>query len=166
VSPPAARRPDMPGYGILDADEGSGLLPWSWAEERLRRSHDYWLATVRPDDGRPHLMPVWGMWDGAGLWFSCSGRSRKTRNLLATRRCSVSTDDAIEPVVLEGIAELVDDPAALRTMLDLENEKYGTDYGIEMVDPAVNASFRVRPERAFGIDSNDFLGSPTRWDLA
>jgi hypothetical protein len=35
-----------------------------------------------------------------------------------------------------------------------------------MVDPAVNASFRVRPERAFGIDSNDFLGSPTRWDPA
>jgi hypothetical protein len=166
VTEPAARRPHMPGYGILGADEGSGLLPWSWADERLRRSHDYWLATARPDDSRPHLMPVWGMWDGVALWFSCSGRSRKTRNLLATRRCSVSTDDAIEPVVLEGVAELVDDPAALRTMLDLENEKYGTDYGIDMVDPDVNASFRVRPERAFGIDSNDFLGSPTRWDLA
>jgi hypothetical protein len=108
---------------------------------------------TEPAARRPH-MPGYGIKgadEGSGL--------------LATRRCSVSTDDAIEPVVLEGVAELVDDPAALHTMLDLENEKYGTDYGIDMVDPAVNASFRVRPERASGIDSNDFLGSPTRWDL-
>lgn len=165
MSEPAARRPYMPGYGIKSPDEGSGLLPWAWAEERLARSHDYWLATVRPDDGRPHLMPVWGMWDGAALWFSCSGRSRKTCNLLATRQCSISTDDAIEPVVLEGAAELVEDPGLLRSMLDRENAKYGTDYGMDMVDPAVNATFRMRPQRAFGIDSNDFTGSPTRWDL-
>ena len=33
----------MPGYGILPAGEGTGLLPWEWAVERLARSHDYWL---------------------------------------------------------------------------------------------------------------------------
>ena len=46
----------MPGYGIVGPDEGRGLLPWSWAEERLIASHDYWVATVWPD-GRPHVMP-------------------------------------------------------------------------------------------------------------
>ncbi len=51
----------MPGYGLLDAAQGAGLLPWSWAVERLQRSHDYWVATVRPD-GPPHVMPVWGVW--------------------------------------------------------------------------------------------------------
>jgi hypothetical protein len=165
VSEPGARRPYMPGYGIRGPDEGTGLLPWSWAEERLTRSHDYWLATVRPDDGRPHLMPVWGMWHDGVLWFSCSRGSRKTLNLVATRHCSVSTDDPLEPVVLEGDAEVVEALDALRTVLDLENAKYGTDYGMDMVDPAVNATFRMRPRRAFGIDSDDFLGSPTRWDL-
>ena len=32
---PHASRPYMPGYGLLGPDEGTGLLPWSWAEERL-----------------------------------------------------------------------------------------------------------------------------------
>ena len=63
---PSTSRPHMPGYGIAGPREGSGLLPWSWAVQRLTASHDYWLATVCPD-GRPHVMPVWGVWHGASL---------------------------------------------------------------------------------------------------
>jgi len=33
-------------------------------------------------------------------------------------------------------------------------------YGI---DPAVNATIRVRPQWAFGLVHDDFAGSPTRW---
>ena len=47
----------MSGYGV---EEGGELLPWAWALERLTRSHDYWVATSRPD-GRPHVMPVWAV---------------------------------------------------------------------------------------------------------
>jgi hypothetical protein len=65
----------MPGYGTLPEGEGGGLLPWSWAEERLVRSHDFWLATVTPD-GAPHLMPVWAVWHEGRLWFSSSNGSR------------------------------------------------------------------------------------------
>ena len=50
---PKASRPYMPGYGILDAQSGKGLLPWSWAVERLSDGHNYWVETTRPD-GRPH----------------------------------------------------------------------------------------------------------------
>jgi Pyridoxamine 5'-phosphate oxidase len=154
----------MPGYGTLAADEGSGLLPWSWAEERLIRSHDYWLATVWPD-GRPHVMPVWAVWFDASLWFSCSRASRKTRNLLATRRGAMTTDDPRNPVVVEGVAELVSAPELFRAVLDAENAKYGTDYGIELLDPAVSACFRLEPTWAFALREGDFTGSPTRWHL-
>jgi hypothetical protein len=41
LSVPRASRPSMPGYGIVGPDEGRGLLPWSWADERLTASHDY-----------------------------------------------------------------------------------------------------------------------------
>ena len=34
---PAPSRPFMPGYGILPASEGAGLLQWEWAVERLAR---------------------------------------------------------------------------------------------------------------------------------
>ena len=38
---PAADRPHMPGYGIRGPAEGSGLLPWSWAVERLRAARNF-----------------------------------------------------------------------------------------------------------------------------
>ncbi|HEV7727921.1 MAG TPA: pyridoxamine 5'-phosphate oxidase family protein [Modestobacter sp.] len=73
---PVADRPVLPGYGVLPAAEGSGLLPSAEAERRLAVSHDYWCATVRPD-GRPHVMPVWGVWRAGRLWLSSgSGRGR------------------------------------------------------------------------------------------
>src|SRR5205807_441346 len=134
---PGAARPYMPGYGILPADQGSGLLPWSWALDRLRRSHDFWVATVWPD-GRPHTMPVWGVWDEDVLWFSSSLRSRKIRNIRAGSDVSVSTEDPKNPVVLEGSAEIVTEVPVIQHFLHLMNEKYDTDYGIAFLDPAEN----------------------------
>ncbi len=152
----------MPGYGTLPAEEGTGLLPWSWAQERLGSSHDYWLATVMPS-GAPHLMPVWAVWHQDRLWFSSASGSRKARNLADEPRCTLSTDDALEPVVVQGWAERVTDQAALERMLAAENAKYGTDYGMEMVDATSNSVFALRPEWVFALDSKDFTGSPTRF---
>ena len=36
-------------------------------------------------------------------------------------------------------------------------------YGMEMLDPASNTCFRVRPSWVFGLQASDFTGSPTRW---
>src|SRR5205085_325868 len=83
------------------------------ADDRLRESHDFWLATVTPG-GRPHLMPVWAVWTGEVLWFSSSLRSVKARNIAAGSAVSIATEDPYEPVVVEGTAEIVTDPAALR----------------------------------------------------
>lgn len=161
---PRTSRPYMPGYGILGPDDGTGLLPWSWAEERLTSSHDYWVATTSPD-GRPHVMPVWAVWDHESLWFSSSVGSRKARNVARDARCSITTDNALEPVVLEGIAERVIERELIASFLDRMNTKYSTDYAIDFLDPDVNASFRVRPQRAFGLTEADFPGSPTRWSF-
>ncbi|HEY6380166.1 MAG TPA: pyridoxamine 5'-phosphate oxidase family protein, partial [Candidatus Dormibacteraeota bacterium] len=103
------------------------------------------------------------VWDADHLWFSSSVGSRKIRNLRADPRCVATTENPAEPVVLEGIAEIVTEPAALDRMLARENAKYATDYGIEMLDPAVNATVRIRPRWAFGLASANFTGSPTRW---
>jgi hypothetical protein len=154
----------MPGYGLRPAGEGTGLLPWSWAQQQLESSRNYWLATSWPD-GRPHAMPVWGMWHEDEFWFSSSKPSRKARNLMANPHCVVATEDAENPVVIEGTARLITSPPELDLMLTLENTKYSTSYGIEMLDPALNASFRVRPVWAFGLKSGDFTGSPTRWEF-
>ena len=162
MAEPTASRPYMPGYGLLDAAQGTGLLPWSWAVERLTRSHDYWVATVRPD-GRPHVMPVWGVWMDDALWFSSSRGSRKARNLAANAHCAITTDNAYEPVVIEGEAALIDDLAAIGAFVTELNGKYKTDYSIDFFNPTDNACFRVRPAWAFGLTEADFTGTPTRW---
>lgn len=157
-----SQRPHMPGYGILGADQGLGLLPWSWAEERLVASHDYWVATVSPDE-RPHLMPVWGVWHETCVWFSSSNGSRKARNLARRPTCTVATDNAFEPVVVQGTADRVTDRAVIAEFAELTDAKYSTDYGPGFYDPEVNSTFRVLPVAVFGLTGEDFTGSPTRW---
>jgi hypothetical protein len=99
------------------------------------------------------------------LWWSSSVESRKARNLAADTRCSIATDNAWEPVVLEGTAERITDHDALERFIARENEKYGTDYGVDFVDPTVNATFRVAPSWVFSLTEDDFTGSPTRWNF-
>ena len=159
---PRVGRPYMPGYGISGPAEGSGLLHWSWAAERLTAARNYWVVTVWPD-GRPHVMPVWGMWDDSTLWFTSSAGSRKVRNLIGDPRCCVTTEDASDPVIIEGIARIATEEAVLRRVLDLMNEKYRTDYGLDFLDPVTNAAVGVRPRRVFSMRAGDFTGSPTRW---
>ena len=89
---PSVRRPHMPGYGMRGPDKGTGLLPWSWAEERLLACQNFWLATRWPD-GRPHVMPVWAVWHRSMLLFSSNKQSRKARNLAADPRCVLTTSD-------------------------------------------------------------------------
>jgi general stress protein 26 len=158
---PRVSRPYMPGYGIAGADQGSGLLDWSWAAQRLTEARSYWVATVWPT-GRPHLMPVWAMWDDSMLWFSSAVGSRKTKNLRADPNCVITTD-ASDPVIIEGQATMVTEPARLQRVIDLMNAKYATHIEVSFLDPAVNATFGVRPHRVFGMQDADFTGSPTRW---
>jgi PPOX class probable F420-dependent enzyme len=152
----------MPGYGILGSDQGGGLLPWTWATDKLVASRNFWLATRWPD-GRPHVMPVWAIWYQDALWFSSSKRSRKARNLAVDPRCTLTTEDSQNPVIVEGTAELLTEQPDLETLLEIENAKYGTDYAMDMLDPALNSAYRVHPITAFALRADEFAGSPTHW---
>ena len=102
---PKASRPQAPGYGFPESTKG--LLPWSWAEQRLKKSHNYWITTVKPD-GSPHIMVVWGLWQDGRLLFSTGSKSRKARNLASNPNCVICTEKADEAVIVEGIAEIAD----------------------------------------------------------
>jgi len=156
---PQASRPHMPGYGILDADAGRGLLPWSWATERLAKSHNYWVATTRPD-GRPHVMPVWGVWLHDGFYFSTGAGTRKARNLASNPTCVVCSECADEAIIVEGVVETVDDPSVYARFADAYKAKY--DWPVEQ---ATAPAYAVRPRVAFAFIENaeDFAGSATRW---
>ena len=111
-------RPTVPGYKL--SAKKTGLLPWKWAAERLKRSRQYWIATTRPD-GAPHLMIIWGLWLEDTFWFSTGASSRKARNLARNPKCVIGTDNAAEAVILEGTVELINAQHA-------EFEKFATTY--------------------------------------
>src|SRR5260370_158120 len=120
---PKPSRPQIPGYGMPKSTKG--LLPWKWAEQRLRKSHNYWITTVKPD-GSPHTMVVWGLWQDGRLRFSTGSKSRKALNLAQNANCVVCTELANEAVIVEGIAEVADVPAR-RTFLPAYDRKYKFD---------------------------------------
>jgi hypothetical protein len=96
------------------------------------------------------------------LWFSSAVDSRKSKNLRADPHCAITTD-ASDPVIIEGLAAVVTERAQLQRVVDLMNAKYATHTQVSFLDPAVNATFGVRPTRVFGMRDADFTGSPTRW---
>lgn len=150
----------MPGYGLLPAAEGTGLLPWSWARQRLEASHNYWLATTRPD-GRAHVAPLWGIWIDDSFSFSTGPLSVKARNLMVNPWCVVTTQDAAEAVVVEGVSTLVNDARALHRLW----EAYAVKYRSAPPDPSQGPLFLLTPTRAFGFieREEDFAGTATRW---
>lgn len=81
-------------------------------DERLRTDLILWLATVRPD-GRPHLVPVWFLWDGSAILVFSIADNQKVKNLRQNNHVSLALDDTYEGddvVRLEGTAELLNDP--------------------------------------------------------
>jgi len=159
VREPKASRPHLPGYGILDAASGRGLLRWSWATKRLEKSHNYFVATTRPD-GRPHLMAVWGVWAGGAFYFSTGAKSVKARNLAANPRCVVSTERADEAVIVEGIVRRVRGFRPRAPYAAAYKKKYRW-----ALDPGLGPIFAVRPRLAFGFieKANLFTATATRW---
>ncbi len=158
---PNANRLSAPGYGL--PGDKKGLLPWSWAERRLKKSHNYWISTVKPD-GSPHTMVVWGLWQDGRLLFSTGSKSRKARNLAQNAKCVVCTEHAHEAAIVEGVAEIADVPAR-RKFLPLYERKYKFDMKamkqdiLSMKEPV----FAVRPGVVFGLWEKHFVGKSTRW---
>jgi hypothetical protein len=157
---PTATRPPFAGYGIAAADEGEGLLPWHWAEERLERARNYFIATTRPE-GRPHVMVVWGVWVEDRFAFSTSPTSRKAKNLAANGNCVICPGDAEEAVIVEGSAAVATD-AALRARIA---EAYKAKYGMIPSDEE-GPLYVVRPRVVYGQIEESFTKSATRWTFA
>src|SRR3712207_3095759 len=102
-------RPEIPeSYGIPRGKEG--MLPWSHVGERMAVERNYWLATVRPD-GRPHSVPVWGVWVEESLYFGGGRSTRKARNLATNPNVVAHSESGENVVILEGVVEEVTDPA-------------------------------------------------------
>jgi hypothetical protein len=92
-------RPQVPdGYGVT---EDGPYLPWTDVEDWLVEATEYWLATTRPD-GRPHVVPRWGVWLDGRFWYDGSPETRHARNLASNPACALHLESGTTVTIVEG----------------------------------------------------------------
>jgi hypothetical protein len=158
-----ARMPE--GYGVPKSD--AGLLPWSWAQERLEQALLYWVMTVRPD-GRPHATPIWGAWVEDRFYFEGGPDTRRGRNLAANPAVGVHIERGDDVVIIEGMAEEITrpDPALAARLVAAFGAKYEPKYNYRP-DPALwdgGGLYVVRPRVVLAW--GEFPRTVTRWRFA
>lgn len=117
----------------------------------LERSRIANLATIGLD-GRPHLVAMWyGLIDGE-VWFETKSKSQKAVNLRRDPRVTMLVEDGLtydtlRGVSIEGRAEIVDDPASIRSVGISVWERYTGPYSDDvapLVDQMMNKRIAVR----------------------
>ncbi len=167
-----ANRPE-PTPEHLSSPRGVPLTALGWADVRTRvaQAGDFLLATTDPD-GRPHVVPVLGVWLDGTVCFVTFRQSRKTRNLVRNSGCAVTVPGHDVDLVLEGAARPVRDAARLQEIADLFPAKYPWWHPFvrngEFYDPADTALadprhvYAVEPAEVFAFGKEDGF-SATRW---
>jgi hypothetical protein len=99
MQPTVIGRPELPdGYGV---QETGPFLDWAVVEGRLVDSTEYWLASTRPD-GRPHVVPRWGVWLENNFWYDGSPETRHSKNLIENPACALHLESGTTVTIVEG----------------------------------------------------------------
>jgi PPOX class probable F420-dependent enzyme len=139
-------------------------IPWERVERRLRNAETYWLATTRPD-GRPHTMPVHGLWQDRAFWFATDRGSVKGRNLARNPDAAVHLESAGDVVIVEGRAGVVEDPAITTQVTPALAAKYGVgeeELGLGRPTDG-GALYLLRPRLVHAWLEAAFPQSRSRW---
>jgi Pyridoxamine 5'-phosphate oxidase len=118
------------------------LLSWDEVDQRLGMALHYWLATTRPD-GRPHVVPVDGIWLDGACHFGGAPETVHARNLRADPRAAIHLDDSEAATIAEGVAEVhTPTPEFARELDAAAKRKYGYSVG---PDVYLGGVWRLRP---------------------
>jgi hypothetical protein len=134
------RQMNLPAsYGSPDR-----VLSWAEVEQKLVESKTYWLATTRPD-GRPHSVPVDGLWWDGALIFGGDPATVHVRNLRADPRALVHLESGESPVIAEGTAEWYQPSEdESRQLAKATQAKYGYPASADVYRPG---TWRLPPAR-------------------
>ena len=128
----------------------------AYVDERLRTNLIIWLGSVRPD-GRPHLVYVFFLWDGQHILIFSEPSSQKIRNVRHNPYVTLGLDETKggeDMVILEGRAQVLDDPA-VNTTLPAFVAKYDAllkakaSLSAEAMGAIFSQALRITPTRFF-----------------
>lgn len=146
MTPRAERLRLAEGYGAP-----SRTLDWAEVRDRLEEAKTYWVATCRPD-GRPHVVPVDGLWLD-DLWFyGGSPDAVHVRTALANPEVVMHLPDPHRSVIVEGrVRQIHPDAELARQLVAASAAKYpeygGTDPG------AYDGALALHPVRVLAWSS-------------
>lgn len=160
---PAATRPDLEHYGV--PKETDGLLEWAWVDEQIGKSRNYWICSTRPD-GRPHAVPVWGVWVDGTVYFGGHRQARRSQNLAHNPAVVVHLESGDDAVMIEGqVVEF--DPQnkdLLKRIYQAYRDKYPPyDPSEESLEASTTIYYGVTPRKVMAWKETEFIKTPTRW---
>jgi len=122
---PKVSRPKLPkGY----ADNPVSYVNWEWVAEQMTESKNYWFSSVRPD-GRPHVVPRWGVFIDNKLFYDGSPETRHTQNILENPNVSLHLESGNQVVMMEGVSKPAEKPTNefAHQLAEAIGNKYGKD---------------------------------------
>jgi general stress protein 26 len=152
--------------GEIDPRYGDASVtppPWEDIERLLADAQLYWIVTVRAD-GRPHAVPLVGVWHDHGFAFCTGADEQKQRNLDAGAQVAVTTGttgaggwDSGREVVVEGVATRVTGAEQLQGLADAWFAKYGDDWsfavrGDEFVEVSQSGGSTAGGARVYRVE--------------
>lgn len=151
----------------ISTDEAT-LKSWTDVSDRLAAAATYWLATGRPD-GRPHVMPVLGVWLQDSMYVATRPQSRKGKNLAQNTDCVISVSTETVNLVVECVASELTDDIDLGHAADAFKAKYdwgltvrtGHAYEESLPGSPVYGLYRLSPRLAFGFGPDGMTA--TKW---
>lgn len=122
----------------------------------------YWTCTVTPD-GRPHAVPVDGIWLQDALYFGGSPQTRWQRNLAANPAISIHLESTTDVVILRGRVKSLSKPARELSMAlsKASKKKYG--FAPKPEDYEKGGVYVFRPSLVLAW--KDFPKDATRWQF-
>jgi general stress protein 26 len=127
--------------GTISPDYGNPAATtpdWADIEQRLAEAQLYWLVSVRRD-GRPHAVPVCGLWRDGAFFFTTGDAEQKMRNLEHDPHVVVTAGPlgaggwgTGKDIAVEGVATPVSDEALLQLLAEGWRTKYDGDWDYEV----------------------------------
>lgn len=136
-----------------------GNISWAEFETEMSASINYWLSTTRPD-GRPHSMPIWGIWLEQHFVFFTEPQTQKVKNLAVEPFAVVHLESGDNVVIVEGSVQQVVENDWLAKVEQAFSDKYkepsgeGIKISHYLPQPVI---YRVRPVqvRAWRTNANE-----------
>jgi general stress protein 26 len=153
--PQAIPAKKVAGYQM--PEDTATLLSWDFVSGQMTSSQQYWLTTVSAE-GRPHAVPVWGIWFKNRLHFEGSMKTAWARHLVRDPHITVHLPNGEQVVIIEGIAHIIEDDAIDDDEWNRLDTTFQSKYQVNKGSPY----WYVQPEKVLAWNGAG-LQTMTRW---